>query len=178
MDRRGFLKRMSAAAAVFTAAVSGRVAAAAGVDSVPAAAGPSTLRSSVDKAKPIAAAARKATPQVAITADTSRFEKAVGDAGRQVVELLRECRVTSSGWIRKSGDLERYHVTFMHRPDGAPLSELDHEAWRVIEKGYLTEIWMTAESDMIDVTHLGAPLKTEVCQPARTVHAEFISCRA
>lgn len=177
MDRRGFLQRMAAAAAAFTAAASSRVAAAAGGDSAPAAAGPSAPRSGVDLAVAARAKSKPKTPCVAITADTSRFEKAVGEAGAEVVRLLRECRVTSSGWIRKSGDFERYHVTFTHRPDGAPLSELDHEAWRVIEKGYLTQIWMTAESDELDVTHLGAPCKTEVCQPTRTVHAEFISGR-
>lgn len=153
MDRRFFLQRMAAAAAAFTAVAGGRVSAAAGGDSIPAAAGPSRLRRSLDKAKPIA---RVPPPGVAITADTSKFEKSIGEAGAEVVRLLRECRVTESHWCQSAGSLKRFAATFEHRPGGAPLSRLDTEAWRIIEKGYLTSVSVStkADADLIDINSM------------------------
>lgn len=157
MDRRGFLGRLTAAAAAFTAAVGGSGLARAATP--PTAAAPARLRK---------------LPGVAIAADTSRFEKSVGDAGREVVELLRQCRVTSLEWTSAVGELKRYRAVFEERDKSAPLTHLDTEAWKIIEAGYLTSVSVDAEADALDVTHLGDYRPTEVYKVRRSVTAEFI----
>lgn len=159
MDRRGFLGRLLAATTAFTAAATGggRLALAAGQS---AAAAPSTVRK---------------TPGVCITADTSRFEQAIGDAGRQVVELLRQCRVTSMEWTSSVGDLKRYRAVF-EQSDATP-THLDAEAWKIIEQGYLTSVSVSSTADEVDVFAIGDPPSIESIQPVEvrhTVAAEFV----
>lgn len=136
MDRRGFFKRFAAAATAFTAAASGSVALA----SVPAKAAKRLV---------------KKTPQVAITADTTKFEKSIGEAGRAVVEMLRKCRVAHFEECISVGSLPRCRAIFKYAGDDAPMTHLDEQAWRIVERGHLTDVTVTQQSnDIVDLNHI------------------------
>lgn len=67
------------------------------------------------------------TPQVAITADTSKFERGLSETQATLVEMLKDCRVTSFEKIVHSTLPTEYRVCYRHAPN-APLSPLDAQA--------------------------------------------------
>lgn len=154
MDRRGFFGRFAAAAAAFTALANGRGATA----SLPA------------KPKAIA----KTTPQVAITANTTKFEQAIGAAGREVVEMLKQCRVVTYETSMSAGMLPEVRAVFKKAPKNAPRTDMDEKAWQLIERGALRSVQVTQASEDFDL-HLGAGFgRVPLHRPQYEIEATWI----
>lgn len=128
MDRRGFLKRISAAAAAFTAASAGGLA-------LPAR---------------TAFAAPKAIG-LSISANMSKFEQTIGAAGREVVALLRQCRVTSLSGITTCASWREVRAVFEMADESAPRTHLDERAWATVENGSLKSLTVTQTAGSVDI---------------------------
>lgn len=139
MDRRGFLGRITAAAAAFTALRSTAVAV---------------------TPKPRAVVLADATKP---RADTTKFEKAIGDAGREVVEMLKQCRVVQIDRDYHAGSIPTVTATFKTASPGTPRTHLDDLAWECVERGHLTAVWVSCEQDWLDdINENYRPIRTSV----------------
>lgn len=155
MDRRGFFGRFAAAAAAFTALANGRGAAA----SLPAA--PKAI-------VPVA----KTTPQVAITANTTKFEQAIGAAGRDVVEMLKQCRVVTYEESMSVGMLPEVRVVFRKARKNARRTDMDEKAWKLIERGLLRSVQVSQAAEDCD---LGAGFgRVPLCRPTYEIEATWL----
>lgn len=136
MDRRGFLQRLGAAAAAFTAARAGVSAA---VESKPA------------------AAIRTTTPRVAVTVDTSRFETELERTERMLRGYIKKCHVVSSEIIGSVGDAMRVRAVYRTSDEPGPL---DAQVAEMTKNGRIVECSVSmaaSESSLLNVWMLGSP---------------------
>lgn len=128
MDRRGFLGRITAAAAAFTALRGTALA---------------------DTPKPLA--------------DTTKFEKAIGAAGLEVVGMLKQCRVVQIDRDYRAGSIPTVTATFKTASPGTPRTHLDDLAWECVERGHLTAVWVSCEQGWPpDISENYRPVRTSV----------------
>ena len=111
MDRRDFLKRISAAAATFTAFASASRPAEASSDVI--------ATYDLRPGSP--------PPKCAITADTTGFCKSIADAQRLVEEKLKECRVVSASIVGSTNGCARIDVSYVSALPDAPYTPLDDQ---------------------------------------------------
>ena len=141
MDRRDFLKRMSAAAATFTAFA--------------AASNPAEASSDVIATYDLR---KGSTPQpCAITADTTGFCKSIADAQRLVEGKLKECRVVSAAIAGSTAGFTRLDVSYASATPDAPYTPLDDQVKSMLvgEVKMVSVSVSQAYDDPIDVCHIG-----------------------
>ena len=130
MDRRSFLKGLGAAVAAFTAAKA----------AAPAIAKP--VRPGV--VIPLT---------TAITADTSKFRKALGDAAAEVEKYLKQCRVVQIDREESLSGRKTVAVTYRTATKNAPRTSLDDEAALAMRAGALLSVQVSTTSD-VDIIEL------------------------
>jgi hypothetical protein len=141
MDRRDFLKRMSAAAATFTAFA--------------AASKPAEASSDVIATYDLRTGSPP--PKCAITADTTGFCKSIADAQRLVEEKLKECRVVSASIVGSTAGCTRLDVSYASAAPDAPYTPLDDQVTSMLvgEAKMVSVSVAQVYDDPIDVCHIG-----------------------
>lgn len=128
MDRRGFLQRLGAAAAAFTAARAGVASA-------------------------VESKAKTTTPSVAVTADTTRFETELERAERMLRGYIKKCHVVSSEIIGSVGGAMK--VRAVYRTSDGP-GPLDAQVAEMTKNGRIVSCSVSQVCDeVIDVWAIG-----------------------
>jgi len=133
MQRRNFIQALVAAASGLTAV--GRAASAA---SSPPLAAP----------KPTGV-----TPCIAVTADTTKFERSLDEAQRMVIEMLKDCRAISVSQSVIVSGAETWTITYRHAPK-ASRTNLDDEAARASRGRVPRSVNVSAISSSSDISDI------------------------
>jgi len=136
MQRRSFLQALMAAAGGLT--VAGRAAAAA---VAPASPPPAAIKSA------------SVTPGIAVTADTKQFERSLDESQRTVIEMLKDCRVTSLEKSVLVSGFESWTITYQHAPH-AKRTSLDDQADEASRGRAPRSVSVTPLASSIDIATL------------------------
>lgn len=101
---------------------------------------------------PLAAAPKPAsvTPGIAVTADTKQFERSLDEAQRTVIEMLKDCRVTSLEKSVLVSGCETWTITYRHAPN-AKRTSLDDQAAQASERRAPRSVSVTPLASSIDI---------------------------
>ena len=90
------------------------------------------------------------TPCIAVTADTAKFERSLDESQRTVIEMLKDCRVTSFEKNILVSGFESWTIIYRHAPH-AKRTSLDDQAAKASEGRAPRSVSVTPLASSIDI---------------------------